>query len=145
MGLLDAMNISATGLNAQRKVIEVVATNLANAQTTRTESGGPYVRKQAILSESAPSDSFAQFLAQKMEPGPSSVKVDVVEEPTLGKVVFDPSHPDADESGSVTLPNVNVVEEMVDLLQATRSFEANVTAFNSAKQMALKALEIGSR
>jgi len=145
MGLLDAMNISASGLNAQRKVIEVVATNLANAQTTRTESGGPYLRKQAVLSESKPGDSFAQFLAQKMEPEVSSVKVDVVEESTLGKVIFDPSHPDADESGSVTLPNVNVVEEMVDLLQATRSFEANVKAFNSAKQMALKALDIGSK
>jgi flagellar basal-body rod protein FlgC len=145
MGLFESMKVSASGLNAQRKVIQTVATNLANAHTTRTETGGPYLRKQTILSETPPGDGFAQFLTHKMGGNLPGVKAEVTEDTQGLKVVFDPSHPDADESGTVTLPNVNVVEEMVDLLRATRSYEANVTAFNAAKGMALKALEIGNK
>ena len=145
MGLFESMKVSASGLNAQRKVIQTVATNLANAHTTRTESGGPYLRKQAVLSEIPPGDGFAQVLNHRMGANLPAVKAEVVEDTQGLKVVFDPSHPDADGSGTVTLPNVNVVEEMVDLLRATRNYEANVTAFNSAKSMALKALEIGNK
>jgi flagellar basal-body rod protein FlgC len=145
MGLFESLKVSASGLNAQRRAIQTVATNLANAQTTRTESGGPYLRKQTVLSEAPASEGFAAMFSQKTGGNLPGVKAEVVENTQGLKVVFDPSHPDADESGTVTLPNVSVVEEMVDLLRATRSYEANVTAFNAAKGMALKALEIGNK
>ncbi len=145
MGLFDSLKVSASGLDAQRRAIQTVATNLANAHTTRTEAGGPYLRKKTVLSETPVAEGFAAVFNQKMGGNLPGVKAEVVEDTQGLKVVFDPSHPDADESGTVTLPNVSVVEEMVDLLRATRSYEANVTAFNSAKGMALKALEIGNK
>jgi len=145
MGLFESLKVSASGLNAQRRAIQTVATNLAKAHTTRTESGGPYLRKRTVLSETPASEGFAAMFSQKLGGNLPGVKAEVVEDTQGLKVVFDPSHPDADESGAVTLPNVSVVEEMVDLLRATRSYEANVTAFNAAKGMALKALEIGNK
>ncbi len=145
MGLFESLKVSASGLHAQRRAIQTVATNLANAHTTRTESGGPYLRKQTVLSETPLKEGFAAMFNQKMGGNLPGVKAEVVEDTQGLKVVFDPSHPDADESGAVTLPNVSVVEEMVDLLRATRSYEANVTAFNAAKSMAVKALEIGNK
>ncbi len=144
MDLFNAMSVSATGLSAQRTVINVVSENLANSQTTRTEEGGPYRRKQALLSPAPPAGNFPQVLSGKMGPQVKGVKAEIVEDPgTDFKVIHDPSHPDADETGSVTMPNVNIMEEMVTLMRATRSYEANVSTFNAAKHMALKALEIG--
>ncbi len=144
MDLFTAMTVSATGLNAQRTVINVISTNLANAQTTRTEDGGPYRRKQALLSPAPPAGNFPEVLSRTINPQVTGVKAAIVEDGSADfKVIHDPSHPDADEDGSVTLPNVNVMEEMVNLLRATRSYEANVSTFNAAKHMALKALEIG--
>jgi flagellar basal-body rod protein FlgC len=146
MDLFHSMSISASGLNAQRTVINVVAENLANAQTTRTEEGGPYLKKHAVLSTAPISSNFADLLSYQMGKEPMAVKVlDVEEDPNGLKVIYEPSHPDADETGTVLLPNVNIMEEMVSLLNASRSYEANVTAFNAAKAMALKALEIGSK
>jgi flagellar basal-body rod protein FlgC len=146
MDLFHSMSISASGLNAQRTVINVIAENLANAHTTRTEEGGPYLKKEAVLSTTPLSSNFADLLAYQMGQGPIGVKVvDVVEDPYGLQVIYEPSHPDADETGTVLLPNVNIMEEMVSLLNASRSYEANVTAFNAAKGMALKALEIGSK
>ena len=146
MDLFNSMSISASGLNAQRSVINVIAENLANAHTTRTDEGGPYLKKQAILSTEPISSNFADLLSYQMGKEPVGVKVlDVVEDPNGLKVIYEPSHPDADETGTVLLPNVNIMEEMVSLLNASRSYEANVTAFNAAKSMALKALEIGSK
>lgn len=145
MGLFESLKVSASGLNAQRRAIQTVATNLANANTTRTEAGGPYLRKKTVLSETPAAEGFSTLFSRKLEENLPAVKAEVVEDAQGLKVVFDPAHPDADESGSVTLPNVSVVEEMVDLLRATRSYEANVTAFNAAKGMALKALEIGNK
>jgi flagellar basal-body rod protein FlgC len=140
------MQISASGLNSQRAVLRVIAENMANAQTTRTEQGGPYLRKRAILSPTPVPSSFAELLFSRMRPEPLGVQVtDIVEDPYGLKSVFDPSHPDADETGLVLLPNVNLMEEMVALLSASRVYEANVTAFNAAKTMALRALEIGSK
>jgi flagellar basal-body rod protein FlgC len=145
MDLFRSMSISASGLNAQRTVINVIAENLANAQTTRTEEGGPYLKKEAVLSTAPLSSNFADLLSYQMGQEPMGVKVlDVVEDPNGLQVIYEPSHPDADETGAVLLPNVNIMEEMVSLLSASRSYEANVTAFNAAKGMALKALEIGS-
>lgn len=146
MDLFHSMSISASGLNAQRAVINVIAENLANAQTTRTEEGGPYLKKEAVLSTAPISSNFADLLSYQMGKEPVGVKVvEVVENPEGLKVIYEPSHPDADETGSVLLPNVNILEEMVSLLNASRSYEANVTAFNASKAMALKALEIGNK
>jgi flagellar basal-body rod protein FlgC len=146
MNLFLSMQISATGLSSQRTVLRVIAENMANAQTTRTEEGGPYLRKRAILSPAPVPSSFAELLFFRMRPEALGVQVtDIVEDPHGLKSVFDPSHPDADETGLVLVPNVNLMEEMVSLLSASRVYEANVAAFNAAKTMALRALEIGSK
>ena len=148
MNLYDSLQISASGLQSQRKVITVISENMANAHTTRTEEGGPYLRKRAILTPSrVPSDSpFFELLNRRMGPEALGVKVlEVVQDGEGLKTIFDPSHPDADETGQVLLPNVNLMEEMVGLLAASRVFEANVAAFNAAKTMALKSLEIGNK
>jgi len=144
MNLFSAMELSASGLNAQRTATHVISMNLANIQTTWTEEGGPYVRKQAILSPSPVSSKFSGILANRMNPELMGVKAEIrVDDTRNHEMVFDPTHPHADESGYVTLPNINLLEEMVALLSAVRSYEANVTAFNSAKSMVLKSLEIG--
>lgn len=148
MNLFDSLQISASGLHSQRTVITVISENMANVHTTRTEEGGPYLRKRAILTPARiPSDSsFFELLNRRMGREPLGVKVlDVVQDSEGLKTVFDPSHPDADETGLVSMPNVNLMEEMVALLAASRVFEANVAAFNAAKTMALKSLEIGNR
>ena len=146
MNLFLSMQISASGLSSQRTVLRVIAENMANVQTTRTEEGGPYLRKRAILSPTPVPSSFPELLFSRMRPEALGVQVtDIVEDPYGLKSVFDPSHPDADETGLVLLPNVNLMEEMVALLSASRVYEANVAAFNAAKTMALRALEIGSK
>lgn len=140
------MQISASGLGSQRTVLRVIAENMANVQTTRTEEGGPYLRKRAVLSPVPLPSSFPELLFSRMRPEALGVQVtDIVEDSYGLKSVFDPSHPDADETGLVLLPNVNLMEEMVALLSASRVYEANVAAFNAAKSMALRALEIGSK
>ena len=132
MDLFTAMDISASGLRAQRTRMNVISSNLANAQTTRTNEGGPYKRRDVIFKES----SFEGQLA--------SVEVDgIVTDPAPGKRIYDPGNPDADASGYVTMPNVNMMEEMVNMINATRAFEANSIAVKSQKDMALKALTIG--
>lgn len=148
MNLFQSLQISASGLQSQRMVIHVISENMANAHTTRTEEGGPYLRKRAVLTPApVPSGSpFFELLTRRMEPEAMGVKVlDVVQDTEGLKTIFDPSHPDADEAGLVLLPNVNLMEEMVTLLAASRVFEANVAAFNAAKMMTLKSLEIGNR
>ena len=142
MELFKAMAISGSGLQAQRVMVDVISTNLANAHTTRIDAGGPYRRKQAIFSASPLSQRFPDLLATRMSQEATGVKVNVVEDHRQGEVIHNPSHPDADESGMVRFPNVNVIEEMVGLLGAMRGFEANVTAMNTAKMMALKSLEL---
>ncbi len=144
MELFKSMGISASGLQAQRVMVTTISTNLANVHTTRTPEGGPYRRRQAIFSSSPLSRNFPDLLSFRMGLQSTGVKAEVVEDTQRkGEMIYDPSHPDADESGVVSLPNVNVVEEMVALLGAMRSYEANVTAFNTSKQMAMKSLDIG--
>jgi flagellar basal-body rod protein FlgC len=146
MNLFLSMQISASGLSSQRTVLRVIAENMANVQTTRTEEGGPYLRKRAILSPTPVPSSFPELLFSRMRPEALGVQVsDIVEDPYGLKSVFDPSHPDADETGLVLMPNVNLMEEMVALMAASRVYEANVAAFNAAKTMALRALEIGNK
>jgi flagellar basal-body rod protein FlgC len=132
MDLFTAMDISASGLRAQRTRMNVISSNIANAQTTRTNEGGPFRRRDVIFRE----NSFEGQLA--------SVEVeDIVTDSTPGKRIYDPGNPDADGSGYVTMPNVNMMEEMVNMINATRAFEANSIAVKSQKDMALKALMIG--
>jgi flagellar basal-body rod protein FlgC len=146
MNLFQSMAISASGLNAQRMATNAISMNLANIQTTWTEEGGPYIRRQAVFSPSPISSGFPKILANVMDREPVGVKAEIqIDETRDPETIFDPSHPHADENGYVTLPNINVLEEMVALLGAVRSYEANVTAFNAAKSMAMKALEIGSK
>jgi flagellar basal-body rod protein FlgC len=144
MELFKSMDISASGLQAQRIMVNAISTNLANVHTTRTAEGGPYRRRQAIFSTSPLPQKFGDLLFVRMGQQQTGVKAEVVEDyDRRGEMIYDPSHPDADESGVVNLPNVNAVEEMVALLGAMRSYEANVTAFNTSKAMAMKSLEIG--
>lgn len=132
MDLFTAMDISASGLRAQRTMMNVISSNIANARTTRTGDGGPYQRRDVILRER----SFEEQL--------SSVDVEAITtDPTPGERIYDPNNPDADDQGYVTMPNVNLMEEMVNMMNATRAFEANTIAVRSQKDMALKALQIG--
>jgi flagellar basal-body rod protein FlgC len=144
MDLLQAMQISGTSLDTQRTVMNVLSTNVANAQTTRTEAGGPYRRKIPVLGPSALQTDFSKVLAGRLDQELAGVEVkEVLRDMSELATRHDPGHPDADEAGYVTLPNVNILEEMVQLMSAARNYEASVTAFNAAKTMILKALEIG--
>jgi flagellar basal-body rod protein FlgC len=145
MGLLNAIGISAMGLTAQRQRIEVISSNLANANTTRTEEGGPYRRKDLVFETVANDTSFAAaFDSQMANEAAQGVEVIGIYQdnaPFIRK--FEPAHPDADSEGYVSYPNVSPIEEMVNLLSATRSFEANTQAISAIKDIAAKSLEIG--
>ena len=139
MNFLRLFEISSSGLYAQRKRLDVIASNLANLETTRTENGGPYRRKMVVMS-TKPVEGFDQVLSSRLE----GVEIDdIVEDDAPFMKVYDPGHPDADEQGYVLKPNVDLIVEITNMLVAKRNFEANVTAVKSIKQMALKALEIG--
>jgi flagellar basal-body rod protein FlgC len=144
MGMFDAMEISASGLTAERMRMDVTAQNLANAQTTRGADGQPYRRKEVVLAERQEQASFGAALTGAMNGGkPAGVEVAAIaEDQTPLKQVYDPSHPDADADGYVQMPNVDTVAEMVDLISAQRAYEANVTAMQAAKQMFSKTLEL---
>ena len=148
MGMFDALNVSATGLTAERLRMDVTAENLANAQTTRGADGQPYRRKEVVLAE-VQSGGFGSQLAKAVGAGsgagsqPGGVEVaGITQDQTPGKLVYDPGHPDADAKGYVRMPNVDTVAEMVDLISASRAYEANVTAMNAAKQMFSKTLDL---
>jgi flagellar basal-body rod protein FlgC len=144
MDFFDALKTSATGLSAQRLRMNLISGNLANANTTRTAEGGPYRRKEAVFAAAPAAVSFSDMLESRgRQLLPHVNVVDVFTDNSAPIRKFDPNHPDADELGYVSLPNVNVMEEMVNLISATRSYEANVAAVKAAKEMALKALEIG--
>jgi flagellar basal-body rod protein FlgC len=145
MGLFDALNISASGLTAQRLRMDVTSANLANAETTRTPGGGAYKRQDVILQESSGSDTFAGSLAGAMGPGEAPAGVEVaaiVDDTTPTKKVYEPSNPQADGQGYVEMPNVNPVSEMTDLIDASRSYQANVTAMQTTKQVFSKTIEL---
>ena len=148
MGFLSSFNISGSGLTAERLRMDVIAENIANAKVTRTEGGGPYRRKVVVLSsvENQQGASFKSAFqsAAGSDVGEGVQVSQIMEDPSDLVPVYDPSHPDADASGYYYLPNVDTTEEMTDMMAASRAYEANVTAFNSIKSMALKALEIGT-
>jgi len=143
MDFLSSLNISGSALTAQKLRMDVIAQNIANAGVTRTENGGPYRRKMVVL-KSIDGNSFRNELEKAAKVRVGGVKVEnVVEDKSPLVPVYDPSHPDAKEEGYVMMPNVNTAQEMIDMLGASRAYEANVTAFNATKAMLLKALEIG--
>ncbi|MGN6187927.1 MAG: flagellar basal body rod protein FlgC [Conexibacter sp.] len=142
MGLFDAIDVAGSGLAAERLRMDVTAGNLANAQTTQGANGQPYRRREVVLQE-ASGQSFGSLLASASSSPVNGVQVaGIVEDPSPPRRVYDPGHPDADAQGYVSLPNVNPVTEMVDLISASRSYEANVTAMQSAKQLFSKTLEL---
>lgn len=134
MSSFSSIDISASGLSAQRVRLDAIANNIANANTTRTDKGGPYKKQEVIF----------RAHAGETDPTGGGVQVEaVVDSADPPKLVHDPSHPDADANGNVAMPNINMVEEMVDMISATRAYEANVQAISAARTMENKALEIG--
>jgi flagellar basal-body rod protein FlgC len=127
---MDCFDISASGLSAQRTRLDLIASNIANVETTRTPGGGPYRRLQALFASSSNGAGGVEMLGAVLDPRDF-------------RRVYQPGHPEADADGIVAYPNVNIVEEMVDLVSATRSYEANAAAFNAAKSMVQNALDLG--
>jgi flagellar basal-body rod protein FlgC len=134
MDSFGVFKVSASALAAQRQRMNIIASNMANAHSTKTEEGGPYRRRDAVFS--------AELMGASAE-GLEGVKVvDVVKDPTPPKMVYDPGHPDADKNGFVAMPNVNVIEEMVNMMMASRAYEASVSAFTMSKSMLMKTLDL---
>lgn len=144
MGLFSALDISASALTAERLRMDIISNNLANANSTRTSDGGPYKRQMAVFAPRTAQHQPVLGRPSGMAGVGMGVRVvSIVQDEAPARLVYNPSHPDADESGMVAMPNVDPVREMVDLISASRAYEANITAINSFKSMAMKALEIG--
>jgi len=145
--MLDTMaglRASFAGLQAQRARMNIIASNLANAEVTRTPEGGPYQRKEVIFAALPQAASFEDLLQGHLKDGVSEVRVvDIASAPNDLRLVYDPEHPDANTQGYVAYPNINVLQEMADLVATSRLYEANVTAVNATKDMMLRALQIG--
>ncbi len=146
MGMFDSFDINASGMTAQRFRMDIISQNVANANTTRTEDGSPYVRKVVTFVEKDSQTPFHQVLNKATDRySGKGVKINGVYEDAQSEMnmVYDPAHPDADENGYVTYPNVNIITEMTNLIDASRSYEANSTAFGASKAIALQGLNIG--
>jgi len=147
MSFWQALRIGSSGLTAQRLRLDLISNNIANAQTTRTEKGGPYQRQDVVFMPEGINSSLPQPVAARRN-GLSNLQggvraVEITTDTTAGPRVYDPTHPDADANGYVSYPNVDIVVEMTNMLSATRSYEANLASVEAVKRMALKALEIG--
>lgn len=147
MAFLNAMNVSASGLTAQRARLDVIAENISNVNTTRTESGDPYKRRMVVF-EPRNQGSFQEIFNRTARGTASGqqggvIVSEIVEDDSPLKSVYDPTHPDADENGYVMMPNVDLLKETIDGMEASRAYDANVTAFNAIKEMATKGLEVG--
>ncbi len=144
MDFFDALHVSSSGLTAQRLRMNLISSNLANVNTTRTPEGGPFRRKEVVFEAVPLKSEFNEMLKDRTDAQMTRVAIDsVMEDPRPPVNKHDPNHPDADENGYVAFPNINLIEEMVNMMSAARSYEANVTAISTSKNMALKALEIG--
>jgi flagellar basal-body rod protein FlgC len=156
MAIFDTMNISATGLSAQRRKLNAIASNIANADTTRTDEGGPYKRKRILMMEAPQPSRFSTLLQEQRERltltnsahlpasntrtfaellGSGVDTQEIREEPVEPRLVYDPAHPDARDDGYVVYPDINIVTEMVDMITASRSYEANVTTLDTSKNL----------
>ncbi len=144
MDFFSSMNVSSSALSAERTRMNLISSNLANAKATRTPEGGPYKRKDAIFAATPVDSPFDRALDGATAQQLRKVEVSgIIEDQNPPRLEYDPGHPDANPQGYVAMPNVNVIEEMTDMISATRSYEANVTAVQAAKSMAMKTLEIG--
>lgn len=147
MAFLSSLNISGSGLTASRLRMDVISENIANATTTRTENGGPYRRKTVVYEPAGEQSPFRHMLESKLNQGGDSqmgVKVTkIADDPSDFTPVYDPSNPDANAQGYVMMPNVDPIKETIDMMSVTRAYDANLTAFNAVKGMAVKALEMG--
>lgn len=144
MDFFSSMRISASGMTAQQTRQNTISSNLANAETTETEAGGPYKRRDPVFTAIPDREQFGEILAGEMDQHAQAVQVtEIQEDPRPPRMVYNPKHPHANAEGYVAMPNVNTVEEMANMISASRSYEANVTALNAAKSMAMRALEIG--
>lgn len=146
MGMFTSFDINASGLTAQRYRMDIISENVANANTTRTKDGTPYVRKVVTFAEKDKQTPFSRVLDESFDNySGKGVKVSCVYQDTVTpmNMVYDPAHPDADENGYVHYPNVNIITEMTNLIDSTRAYEANATAFTASKSIALKGLELG--
>ncbi len=140
MDFFSAMQVSASGMSAQRTRVNLATSNLANAETTRGPDGTPYKRRDPVLE---PISYEKDIATTGSEPGPIGVRIaGIIEDQTPGKQVFMPGHPDADDEGFVVLPNVNPIHEVVNLMSAQHGFDANATAMDTVKAMAQRAMEI---
>ena len=135
MNTFNVFKVSASALDAQRQRMNVIASNMANVHSTKTDEGGPYRRKDVIFSATEMQSDSDTLIGVKV--------VDVVADSTPFRTVYDPGHPDADKDGYVAMPNINIIEEMVNMMMASRAYEASVSAFNMSKAMFLKTLELG--
>lgn len=143
MGMFGAIDAAASGLTAERLRMDVISNNIANVNTTRTAEGGAYRRQTVVFAPRANETNFAQVLSGQLDAGSGVRVIGISKDNSPARKLYDPAHPDANKDGYVEMPNINIVTEMVDMITATRAYEANVTALNAAKSMALKALEIG--
>lgn len=145
--MFGAIDAAASGLTAERLRMDVISNNIANVNTTRSAEGGAYRRQMVVFAPRENQQSFAKVLSDKVGTGNGTGNgvrvVGITKDNSPTRQIYDPAHPDANKDGYVEMPNVNVVSEMVDMITATRAYEANVTTINAAKSMALKALEIG--
>ena len=145
MSFFNSINVSASGLTAERLRMDLISENIANANVTRTASGTPYRRKVAVF-RAQEGDVFQNVLnaaTGKLDSGNGVEVAGIVEDQSDFKKEYNPTHPDADADGYVSLPNVEIVNEMINLISASRAYEANITSVNTTKAMAMKALEIG--
>jgi flagellar basal-body rod protein FlgC len=141
---LTGMRISSSGMTAQRMRMNTISSNIANINTTRTPEGGPYRRKDVVVEAMPDARSFGEILTNQPQRDLARVQVtDVISDTKAPLMKFDPNHPDANEDGYVAMPNINLMEEMANMITATRAYEANVSAMQATKDMALQALEIG--
>ena len=144
MDFFSSMNVSSSGMASNRKRMNAISSNIANAQTTRTVEGGPYRRKEVVFGSEPARENFSDVLEGEM--GANIQKVHATEVLSMNEapiLKYEPGHVDANDKGYVAYPNVNVMKEMADMISASRSYEANISALNTAKSMAMKSLEIG--
>lgn len=144
MDLLKSLRISSSGLSANKKKMAAISSNIANAETTRTPEGGPYRKKEVVFGAEPERKTFAEVLEGEINQNAQSVHaIEIVSTDKPPRLKYEPNHPDANEKGYVAYPDINVMEEMANMIQTTRSYEANISAINTVKRMAKKALEIG--
>lgn len=144
MDFLTSLKISSSGLAANRKRMGAISSNIANAQTTRTAEGGPYRKKEVVFGSEPARESFGEILEGELDEKAQSVHAtEVISSNKPPILKYEPNHPDANKDGYVAYPDINVMEEMADMISASRAYEANISAMNTTKSMAMKALEIG--